>query len=290
MATRTAVRLIERDMLMSCRLAATIVTLTGAIAAAADKPATDSARPPTGQRTGGWPWGRRCVKMLAGSTLAGAAMSDMRATAGTLRQRFKAIPKDQRDANQPFSIRVWRGLSWLERAEAAEDLEGRFISLWIAFNAIYGCLEDGVAAPDHGSWQKFLADIIAADGTDALGEILWAEQLTILRLIDSKYLFRPFWLGQADADERLRRSRQEAMRAYNSHQTLAVLQELFERLYVMRQQVFHGAATSGSKLNRTALKRCTAVMEQVMPAMIEIMIAAGPGIDWGEVCFPPVSE
>lgn len=56
----------------------------------------------------------------------------------------------------------------------------------------------------------------------------------------------------------------------------------------MRQQVFHGAATSGSKLNRTALKRCTAILMQVMPAMIEIMIAAGPETDWGEVCFPPV--
>ena len=57
-----------------------------------------------------------------------------------LREQFKAIPAELRDANQAFSIRVWRGLSWLERAEAAGDVEGRFISLWIAFNAIYGHL------------------------------------------------------------------------------------------------------------------------------------------------------
>ena len=56
----------------------------------------------------------------------------------------------------------------------------------------------------------------------------------------------------------------------------------------MRQQVFHGAATSGSRLNRTALTRCTDVLAKVIPAMIEIMIAAGPDTDWGEVCFPPV--
>ena len=217
-------------------------------------------------------------------------MSEALPTAELLRERFKAIPEDQRDANQPFSIRIWRGLSWLERAEAADDLEGRFISLWIAFNAIYGYLEEGVNAPDHASWQEFLARIVRADGPDVLGKILWAEQLTILRLIDSKYLFRPFWLGQPGADEKLQRSRQHAIRAYNSRQALAVLQELFERLYVMRQQVFHGAATSGSKLNRTAIKRCTGVLVQVIPAMIEIMIAAGPETDWGEVCFPPVRK
>ena len=66
--------------------------------------------------------------------------------------------------------------------------------------------------------------------------------------------------------------------------------ELAAQPYVMRQQVFHGAATSGSKLNRTALKRCTAVLTQVVPAMIEIMMAATPETDWGEVCFPPVSR
>lgn len=130
-------------------------------------------------------------------------MNATQSAAGTLRERFKAIPEGQREANQAFSIRIWRGLSWLERAEAADDLEGRFISLWIAFNAIYGHLEDGTAAPDHASWQEFLARIVRADGRDILGEILWAEQLTILRLIDSKYLFRPFWLGQPDADEKL---------------------------------------------------------------------------------------
>ena len=67
-------------------------------------------------------------------------MSDRPApTAEALRRRFRAIPKETRDANQAFSVRVWRALSWLERSEAAgeADLEGRFIPLWIAFNALF---------------------------------------------------------------------------------------------------------------------------------------------------------
>ena len=218
-------------------------------------------------------------------------MSELRPTAGALRKRFRAIPKADREAEQAFSVRVWRGLSWLERAEKAADVEGQFISLWIAFNAIYGHMQgDGMNAPDHGSWQAFLAGIVKADGEDRLGQIMWADQRYILRLVDNQYLFRPFWLGQADADEKLARSRRNVMVHLQNRSTVGVFQELFERLYVLRQQVFHGAATSGSKLNRSYLKAGAGLMSKIIPAMIEVMVAAGPETDWGDICFPPVGE
>ena len=91
-------------------------------------------------------------------------MAESSSTADTLRERFRSIPESERGANQAFSIRVWWGLSWLERAEGANDVEVRFISLWIAFNAIYGYLYEGANAPDHASWQEFLAKIVKADG------------------------------------------------------------------------------------------------------------------------------
>ena len=210
--------------------------------------------------------------------------------AQTLRKQFQAIPKDRRDANQAFSIRVWRGLSWLERAEGLQDIEGKFISLWIAFNAIYGHLQDdGMNASDRGSWQEFLAGIVKADTEDQLGQIMWADQRNILRLVDNKYLFRPFWLGQADAEDKLARSRRQVMVLLQQRSAVGVFQALFERLYVLRQQVFHGAATWGSKLNRPYLKSGTALLERIIPAMIDIIIAAGPGVDWGALCFPPVN-
>lgn len=208
-----------------------------------------------------------------------------------LRTRFQAIPKPERDAHQSFSIRVWRGLSWLERAEAASDPDSRFISLWIAFNAIYGHLaEAGRDAQDHASWQSFLARMVKHDASDALGRILGDQQAAILRLIDNRFLFRPFWQKQPGATEKLRRAVQRTLIDFRQGNTLAVLQELFERLYVMRQQVFHGAATSGGKLNRFSLETCTQLLARIVPPMIDTMIVAGPGVDWGEVCFPPVKE
>ena len=66
-------------------------------------------------------------------------------TAAELREQFRAIPKPDREARQDFAIRVWRALSWIERAQRLDpaDYEGRFISAWIAFNALYGRLQPG---------------------------------------------------------------------------------------------------------------------------------------------------
>jgi len=211
--------------------------------------------------------------------------------AAALRKHFRTIPKANRDARQAFSIRVWRGLSWLERSEKADDLEGRFISLWIAFNAIYGHLdEEGRDARDRASWQTFLARMVEHDADDALGQAVRDRPGDILPLIDNRYLFKPFWLGQADADEKLVRARRWALKAYNDGSTLAVLQELFERFYVLRMQVFHGAATSGSRLNRQTLTQAVGLLADLVPRMLGILIAAGPDVDWGDVCFPPVED
>jgi hypothetical protein len=72
--------------------------------------------------------------------------------------------------------------------------------------------------------------------------------------------------------------------------TLALLQELFERLYVLRVQVFHGAATSGSKYKTQNIEDAIAVLGGLVPVMIDIMLVAGPEQDWGDVCYPPIHE
>ena len=58
----------------------------------------------------------------------------------------------------------------------------------------------------------------------------------------------------------------------------------------LRAQVFHGAATSGSKLNRRQINTGTDILAVLIPAMAAITIDAGPEVDWGEVCFPPVES
>ncbi len=55
--------------------------------------------------------------------------------------KHAALKKKQRTLRDDFpetmGLRVHRALSWIARAEEAEDADGRFIFLWIAFNAAY---------------------------------------------------------------------------------------------------------------------------------------------------------
>lgn len=44
----------------------------------------------------------------------------------------------ERERHHPnLTLRVHRALIWLSRAEQADDVDGRFIFLWIAFNSAY---------------------------------------------------------------------------------------------------------------------------------------------------------
>ena len=78
-----------------------------------------------------------------------------------------------------------------------------------------------------------------------------------------------------------------AMAKFRTPHMLPVLQLLFERLYVMRVQVFHGASTKGSSLNRRALQRSSSILVELLSAMLDVMISHGIEDDWGDLCFPP---
>ncbi|EQB4026034.1 hypothetical protein ACYJKZ_006435, partial [Pseudomonas aeruginosa] len=63
-------------------------------------------------------------------------------------QALKERHRQERDQQHPnLSLRLHRALSWLNRAEQAEDTDGRFIFLWIAFNAAYAT--DIVSVPQR---------------------------------------------------------------------------------------------------------------------------------------------
>jgi len=53
-------------------------------------------------------------------------------------QMLKSRHRLQREVHHPsLAMGVYRALSWLNRAEQAEDVDGRVRFLWIAFNSTY---------------------------------------------------------------------------------------------------------------------------------------------------------
>ena len=56
---------------------------------------------------------------------------------------LKEIHRERRENfKEEFSLRIHRGLSWVQRAEKElEDPDASFIFYWIAFNSIYADIE-----------------------------------------------------------------------------------------------------------------------------------------------------
>lgn len=212
-------------------------------------------------------------------------------TAADLRKSFRDIPAAQREANQSFSIRVWRGLSWLERAEQldASDIEGRFVFGWIGFNALYGRM-DSDAGPwsDRQALGAFLAQVWRLDRREQLRPALGRRQTLVLGLIENRYLSLDYWIGErAPALRKIKGEVKSAILCFTRPDRLPILRALFDRLYVMRNQVFHGASTKGSRLNRRPLQDSARILLELLPCFLAIMIEHGSEEDWGDVCFPP---
>lgn len=207
-----------------------------------------------------------------------------------LRRQFKAIPRETRQAHQSFAIRVWRALSWLERAEQAGDAEDRFIAGWIGFNALYG-RQDADHRPwgDREAFGAFIAAICDIDHAGRLGHLVVKKQLAVLRLIQNKFLYDKFWREpEEDHDKALHKQVKALLPRINRRDPCPILQTAFERLWILRNQLMHGAATKGSSLNRRTLNSGADLLCDLLPEMLGIMIEHGVTRDWGEVCFPPI--
>ena len=92
----------------------------------------------------------------------------------TLTARHQAQISQQRT---PFTLRMHRALSWLQRAEAAgDDDDVAFVCLWIAFNAAYA--QDlgqgaGGGTSERQAFRNFMADVCALDKAKALSALVW---------------------------------------------------------------------------------------------------------------------
>lgn len=195
------------------------------------------------------------------------------------------------------SLRIHRGLSWLQAGETADDPDTRFIHLWIAFNAIYARdFEARDTFGEKGLLNRFLGKLVRLDHDDLLFALVWENYADKIRLfIDNEYVTRWFWdfhNGRIDEETwkaKFARSKKEAQQSLAVKDTTIFCTILFDRLYVLRNQLMHGGATWGSDINRAQVKDGTRILEKIIPAMVLIMLN-NPVEDWGKPCFPPVES
>ena len=213
-------------------------------------------------------------------------------------QHLKARQREIRDDfPAPLALRTHRALSWLQRAEQEDqDADARFIFLWIAFNAAYANeIHDRTQFSERRILLNFLHRLIDVDSEKLLYKAVWDEFPKSIRLlIDNRYVFQPFWnhqnglISETQWQESFKKSKASINRAMGQMDTKKILAVVFDRLYVLRNQLIHGGATWNSSVNRNQIRNGACIMGQLVPTIIHLMMENSSGL-WGEPSFPVVA-
>lgn len=220
---------------------------------------------------------------------------DFGETVRQLENEFRArFPTKPTTSTQPLTDRVRRSLSWLRRATEVsdEDLPPRFVDVWIAFNALYGQARylKEFESRDKDDFGEFILRLTELrSGQRQLGQLIGRKhfQARAQELVQNKYLWNEWWgrkldkYGERSGKEVIRFER--ALRNGDSATTLSCL---FERLWVLRNQVVHGSSSASTRKSRDALYPAILLLEEILPKFIRLMIHEGQGENWPPVPFP----
>jgi hypothetical protein len=182
------------------------------------------------------------------------------------------------------SLRIVRAHSWLRAALTADDLDAKFIFLWIGFNALYG--------------QEFTADRvdracflerIQRDESGTIYQALLAQRDSVFDLLGLEFLYREYWReGYTDAlAETIVRNQLAVEMTWAAGRSETCLPAIFECLYELRNQILHGSAKFGSSKNRDSLEAAVPILKELLPAFCAVVKRSVADHEWGQEAKPP---
>ncbi len=213
-------------------------------------------------------------------------------------EELKAKERLLRDGfPETMAVKVHRAISWIGRAQAEpDDPDAAFLFYWIAFNAAYADDQDAdTPISERTRFAAVLRQIVRLDSFGTLqGAVAQRFQGPIRKLLENRYVFRPFWLNvnrgsDADWQRAFRSSALEARQSMIDNDVARILLIVFDRLYVLRCQMVHGGTTWGSYVNRDQVRDGAAILGTFLPAMIDLMLD-NPDEDWGRPFYPVVGN
>lgn len=203
--------------------------------------------------------------------------------------------------------RMRRAKSWHERSLRAESDDDRFIFLWIAFNAAYGSELNGsengnLPAREREKFLNFLREVLMKDTQSNIVGIFRKEAFKgrVYTLLGNVYIFRRFWWKiQGSTNDNWddivkifnKRNKEAWIDVLNGNGNRA-LEEIFKRLYTLRNQILHGGVTYRSGKGRDQIRDGAEIMAELVPEVLKIMqadIEQNPeSSNWGRVAYPTV--
>lgn len=215
-----------------------------------------------------------------------------------MHSELKARQRAEREGHSKgLALRVHRALSWLDRAEQCDDVDGRTLFLWVALNGAYANeISEGERPNEKKAFGMFLEKLVQLDTEDVLYELIWTEFSGSVRaLLNNKFVFEPFWEFHRGniSEEQWRKSFEAAKaganRALAEHRTADALSIVLSRMYTLRNQLVHGGATWNSQVNREQLRDCSAFLGKLVPHVIKLMMD-NPNVLWGDACYPVIED
>ena len=223
---------------------------------------------------------------------------------------FERLNREKRkipDKYEPLRLRAHRIISWGRRADQEmEDLDARFIFLWIGLNAAYSKDPDAAAAGRNDKknleeLRSYLNILVSLDSR-LVHNVFWKGSVfqASLSLLEDEYLYNPFWKSRTPRDKHKNwRTQWEADKSefvqaqffsdtQKKHDVPKLLSDtVFKRLSVLRNQLVHGSATWKSKHTRKALRRGVRVLERTLPVFVDLMIKNPHSKKWGTPRYLP---
>ena len=152
--------------------------------------------------------------------------------------------------------RLHRAEAWIARAKAAADDTSRFIFYWIAFNALYSRRETGVeeGESEKEMMETFLEDV-CENRKQEINAILNDNKKgkVIGKLLGVPQIYEGFWKKDIPQNKGICTlqdwHREFAKQRLPEKGAKLRLRQIFLRLYVARNQVFHGSH-SGTPCSR----------------------------------------
>lgn len=214
--------------------------------------------------------------------------------ANTLKEKQRSLREGFGDS---LGLRVHRSISWLQRAaKEHDDPDAAFVFLWIAFNSAYS-QDIGIAyhVSEKGRFKSFLSTLLLFDQDDRIYHLVWTRFPHEIRLIlENKYVFGAFWNhqngleGYDDWSDKLDASVKKAKVALSQKDTERVLNELFDRLYVLRNQIIHGGSTWAGTVNRSQVRDSSEILGSLIPVFVELMME-NPQHPWKDPIYPVIN-
>ncbi|RZG47485.1 HEPN domain-containing protein [Acinetobacter wuhouensis] len=197
--------------------------------------------------------------------------------------------------SEQFNLRIQRGLSWFKKAvQLDDDLDLKFISLWIGFNAVYA--QELMNPSDPQGFEQFLGKVCQFDQQQKIYHLIWDKLNQSVRvLLVNPYVFQSFWdfqnkkISQTDWKGCFDLEKIRVDQLIQSKDTVDLLFTIFSRLRTLRNQIMHGGSTYKSAINRQQLKDACHILATLLSTFLYILLDHPKELDVEQSFYPVVN-